>query len=284
MRVKGNVPPLSSCGAVRGLQWAQLIVHSLALCPALPLSAPGPSIISESAFPGGAPGMLPTEALGKAVGAWAGAPPSTDPWREGTHAGDTELGGAGPEHLSRVWSLCTLASRASSLDVPACVHVCVHGHTRVYMHTGVCAHVHACSCAYVHRCACEYMYMLVHTGACAHTCLFMCACTHMCLCSCVHACTHVSVCMCAHTCLCSCVHVCTWHVCAVHVCTHGCMCTGVCTCSCVYVCMCVYACMLCLRRALPSVGLGCGDPSGACSVVPQCTGMRSEEEVGAFGS
>lgn len=232
---------MSSCGAVRGLQWAQLIVHSLALCPALPLSAPGPSIISESAFPGGAPGMLPTEALGKAVGAWAGAPPSTDPWREGTHAGDTELGGAGPEHLSRVWSLCTLASRASSLDVPACVHVCVHGHTRVYMHTGVCAHVHACSCAYVHRCACEYMYMLVHTGACAHTCL--CSCVHAHTCVCVH------VCMRAHTCLCACVHTrvcvrvctCAHGTCVLYMFVH----TGVCAqvCAHVHVCMCACVCM-----------------------------------------
>lgn len=211
MRVKGNVQPLSSCGAVRGLQWAQLIVYSLALCPALPLSAPGPSIFSESAFPGGAPGTLPKEALGKAVGAWGGAPPSTDPWREGTHAGDTELGGAGPEHLPRPLFLVHIGKQGiqpGRASMCACMcawaHVCVHAHGCMC----TCARVHACSRACAHRCACTclYTWVHVHTCVCVHVCI--CAPGHMCA---VHVCTHgvcAYVCAHVHVCMCVCMHAC----------------------------------------------------------------------------
>lgn len=251
MRVKGNVQPLSSCGAVRGLQWAQLIVYSLALCPALPLSAPGPSIFSESAFPGGAPGTLPKEALGKAVGAWGGCSTVHGPLEGGDSCRRHRAGWCWPRASTQAFVPC--AHWQAGHPAWTCQHVCMY----VCMGTRVCTrawvHVHVCTCARMFTCVCAQvcMYMLVHMGACAH----------MCLCSCVHMCTWAHVC-------CTCLYT-------------RCMCIRVRTCSRVYVCM--HACM-CLRRALLSIGLGCGDPSGACSVVPQCTGMRSEEEVGAFAS
>lgn len=106
-------------------------------------------------------------------------------------------------------SLCTLASRASSLDVPACVHVCVHGHTCVYTHMGACARVHVCT----------HVHVRVRTGVHVH------ACTHGCMC------THVSVFMCAYVHLGTCVLYMFVHTVYVHTCAH------------MFTCVCVYACM-----------------------------------------
>lgn len=228
MRVKGNVEPLSVVRGCPGLAMGtinSLLSHALP-CP--PSICTGIISYLRECLSWKSACDAARGSTGQGHGCSVeGAQPSMHPSREGTRAGDTEPGAAGPEHPTRALSLVHADKQGVQ---PGRANVCAWAH----VHVGVCAHtrVHVCMCAHMCICSCLHTWWYVHT--CAHTC----SCVSLCACGyiLVHTwvCVHTFMCVhCARVCMHICTHGCIAHVhvCAsctcipVHACTHSCTCT-----------------------------------------------------------
>lgn len=197
--------PLLAVQGHAGLAMGTMTSSLSRALPCPPSVCPGVISYSESAFPGGVTVVLPAEALVEAVGA-GGPQPSPHCSGEGTHAGPTELGRAGPEHPSGPLILVHVASRRPAWTCSCvCRYVCTDTCLCLSTHA---RHSRVTTCVYVPTCA------HVYTCLCAHTCIY----TH------VYARTRVNTCrcMCEHMCIRARVYVHTYVRMPIYVCEHAC--------------------------------------------------------------